>query len=161
MASRARKALLRLVAEPRVTKRSKRSQGSSTTRIRKPLTERFEHRALVRYLDGLRETVLYSHIPSGVTKLSKIEARNLRRMGLRPGVPDFLLVHRETHAVFFVELKRISGGRVSRDQKMWIAALGEHQAAVCKGYLRAKVRIKKWIKLQKKDRKEKTKNAAA
>lgn len=80
--------------------------------------------------------LLFSKIPIGDQTLSGEEGKKLYHMGVRRGVPDFLIVHRETGKVLFLEMKRTKGGRVSTCQKVWLNALGS-QAAVAHGFKEA------------------------
>lgn len=82
------------------------------------------------------ELALLFHIPNGGGR-SKAEAGRFKAEGVKAGVPDlFLPVPRGEHHGLFIELKRRDGGRVSREQKEWIAALQEqgYAAEVCAGW---------------------------
>ena len=92
-------------------------------------TEEMEQIALVRYLEI--QQLRFSAVPSSTfTKSWSVKARNTR-MGVRPGVPDLIVIippDRTNDAigrVLFIELKRVRGGVVSPDQKLWIAALND------------------------------------
>ena len=53
-------------------------------------------------------------------------SNSLKRMGLRKGFPDLIVLARnktKTHEVLFIEMKRQQGGRVSDEQKEWIERL--------------------------------------
>ena len=82
------------------------------------------------------ELGLLFHIPNGGGR-SKAEAGRFKAEGVKAGVPDlFLPVPRgESHGLF-IELKRLEGGSVSKEQKEWIAQLREqgYRAEVCKGW---------------------------
>jgi hypothetical protein len=59
----------------------------------------------------------YSHIPSG-EKRDPATAMRLKRMGVMPGVPDFMFIG--PGCLFFIELKRPGGGgRQSEAQADW------------------------------------------
>lgn len=45
-----------------------------------------------------------------------------KRKGVSPGFPDFLVVGR--NGLVFVELKRSQYGKISDEQRAWLAALG-------------------------------------
>ena len=66
-----------------------------------------------------------SHIGHGGLK-DKITAGNMKAEGLKPGIPDYLLlVRRGNYAALWIELKRPakdgkSKGRVSADQEEWL-----------------------------------------
>lgn len=100
-------------------------------------SEAFETRALARWL-GRQTALLTSKIPIGDSTLSDEEGKKLQSMGVRRGVPDFLLVHKYTHRILFVELKRARGGKLSREQKIWRAAIGKRRAKVARGFKEAK-----------------------
>lgn len=107
-------------------------------------SEDFEHKRLLLFLEqGEREgRWVYSHIASE----SKSKSQRIRnaQMGLKKGLPDFIIV--TPTKVLFVELKRKTGGRVSPEQTAWIAAFNGAgcPAAVCKGFTEAK----EWIECQ-------------
>lgn len=75
-------------------------------------------------------------IPNG-GKRDIITATNLKRTGVKPGVPDICLpVARNGFHALYIELKRVSGGAVSASQRIWLNALTEQgfKAVVCKGW---------------------------
>lgn len=83
---------------------------------------------------------LLFHIPNGGSR-HRAEAANLKRQGVRPGVPDLCLpVPREGFHGLFIELKEPTGGRVSHEQKAWIESLRAegYRAEVCCGFEEAK-----------------------
>lgn len=106
-------------------------------------SENHEAKCLSRWLDAqiaAGANIKYSHLPLE-TLTDMITAVNLIRMGVRRGVPDYLLCINDR--VHFIELKRTAGGRVSEEQKAWIAALqrcgvGAH---VCKGFREARALV--------------------
>ena len=78
---------------------------------------------------------LLYHTPNGGSRNSA-EAANLRRQGVRPGVPDiFLPVARCGYHGMYIELKRRKGGRVSAAQQRFITAVRKqgYYAVVCFG----------------------------
>jgi VRR-NUC domain len=79
----------------------------------------------------------FSHLPLE-THTSPIQAKRLQRMGVRRGVPDYLIVVK--NRIVFIELKRAHGGQVSPAQTAWLDALGRAGAvvAVCEGASEAK-----------------------
>jgi hypothetical protein len=97
-------------------------------------TEFAEQCSFVDWLEfrGLR----YSAIPNSTyTPGWGAKMRN-KRMGVRPGVPDLLVVIPK-RCLVFVEMKRTKGGTVSKEQKEWIEALNEVnnvEAKVCYGF---------------------------
>lgn len=81
--------------------------------------------------------IRFSHLPLE-THTSPIQAKRLQRLGVRRGVPDYLLIIKGR--VHFIEMKREKGGRLSPHQIAWIDALniagvGAH---VCEGASEAK-----------------------
>lgn len=107
------------------------------------VTEDFEQELVMRWAIGQTATwpelVLLFHIPNG-GKRGKREAEKLKRMGVKPGVPDLCLpVARGGFHGLYVEMKRLEGGRVSTEQKAWLAALHEagHCVALCEGHEQA------------------------
>ena len=82
------------------------------------------------------ELELLYHTPNGGLR-SRTEAARLRAAGVKAGVPDLCLpVPRKGFHGLYIELKRISGGRVSKEQREWLEALSEqgYKAIVCKGW---------------------------
>ena len=85
------------------------------------------------------ELKIMFHIPNGGLR-SKSEAARFKRAGVKSGVPDiFLPCARGNYHGLFVELKRLTGGRTSKEQKAWIAALENagYAASVCCGWKEA------------------------
>lgn len=85
------------------------------------------------------ELALMFHIPNGGLR-SKTEAARFKRQGVKAGVPDICLPCAKCgrHGLF-IELKKLTGGRVSKEQKAWIAALENagYAASVCCGWQEA------------------------
>jgi hypothetical protein len=80
--------------------------------------------AVTQYLEALQvqgKVVVFSHIPQETFTKSWATKNKNKRMGVRSGVPDMLIVFPE--AVLFLELKRIKGGVLSDSQKKWLSAL--------------------------------------
>ena len=81
------------------------------------------------------EIALLFHIPNGGRR-DAAEAANLKRQGVKPGVPDlFLPVARGGYHGLFIEMKRRDGGRLSEYQKHWLHLLERegYCAVVCHG----------------------------
>ena len=79
--------------------------------------------------------LLYA-IPNGGSR-NKMEAVNLKRTGVKAGVPDlFLPVARNGKHGLYIEMKRREGGRVSDLQKEWIEKLTAqgYECQVCHGF---------------------------
>jgi hypothetical protein len=93
------------------------------------------------------ELRLMHHIANGGSR-NAIEARNLRRQGVKAGVPDiFLPCARNGFHGLYIELKRQKGGRVSVDQKKMLLALNEqgYKAVVCNGWEEARNTITEYM----------------
>jgi hypothetical protein len=72
---------------------------------------------VVEYLNKLRLSgadFMFWHTPNGGHR-SKSEACKMKMIGVMPGVPDLTIMH--SGGVFFVELKKRTGGRLSKEQK--------------------------------------------
>lgn len=86
-------------------------------------------------------------IPNGGSR-NIIEAHNLKKQGVKPGVPDICLpVPSVKYTALYIELKRRKGGRVSEAQRGWIAALNRVgcRAVVCKGWDEARAEIERYL----------------
>lgn len=109
------------------------------------ISEDEEQRAFVAWLDikGLK----YSAIPNSTYTTSwSVKNRNTA-MGVRPGVPDMMIVL-PTIGLVFIELKRQKGGVVSSHQRDWIAALNTCPgvaAHVCHGAAAAIAVIERYL----------------
>lgn len=99
-------------------------------------SEAFEQQQLVEWLDG--RGLKYSSIPNAIPS----QALRLKhaRQGLRPGLPDLLVIVK--NKVVWIELKRCkpAQSRLSDAQKVWITALRNAGcvAQVCYGAEEAK-----------------------
>lgn len=85
------------------------------------------------------ELKLLHHIPNGGRR-DPIEARHLKEQGVKSGVPDlYLPVARKGYHGLYIEMKN-ENGRVSDNQKWWIAELNnqKYYAVVCYGWEEAK-----------------------
>lgn len=94
------------------------------------------------------ELALLFHIPNGGSR-GKGEAGRFKAMGVKKGVPDlFLPVPRGGYHGLFVELKRVAGGEVSKNQREWIDTLTRqgYRAVVCKGWEAARIVIMRYIR---------------
>lgn len=81
------------------------------------------------------ELELLHSIPNGGARC-KATAGRLKAEGVKAGVPDmFLPVPRAQKHGLYIELKKKKGGRLSDEQKKWIAALAAkgYTAIVCHG----------------------------
>lgn len=87
------------------------------------------------------------HIPNGGSR-NKIEAANLKRQGVKRGVPDICLpAPCGGYNGLYIELKRQKSGKLSEDQKDWIEVLNNngYLATVCHGWEQAKNTILKYL----------------
>ena len=85
------------------------------------------------------ELKLMFHIPNGGLR-SKTEAARLKKQGVKAGVPDiFLPCARGKFHGLFIELKRLTGGQVSKQQKEWSYKLtmAGYAVFVCHGWQEA------------------------
>jgi hypothetical protein len=90
---------------------------------------------------------LLFHIPNGGSR-HPAEAKKLKAMGVKPGVPDlFLPVPGRKCYGLFIEMKRVKGGTLSENQKEWISALNlqVYIAVVCHGADEAIAVIKSYL----------------
>jgi len=75
-------------------------------------------------------------IPNGARTKTKTHAIELKKEGLKSGVPDmFFAVPCGEFGGLFIELKRKEGGQISRNQKKWIEQLRNvgYEVVVCRG----------------------------
>ena len=95
------------------------------------------------------ELKMLYHIPNGGSR-NPIEAVNLKRQGVRSGVPDLCLaVPRGKYHGLYIELK-YGSNRPTENQKRWLSALGEngYAVSVCYGCEAAIAEIIKYLKLE-------------
>ena len=108
------------------------------------LTEYQEACLLADYLDILEtqgKIQRYSHIPNETfTKNWGTKVKN-KKMGVRRGVPDYIVVMR--NKVLFIELKRTTGSSTSDEQYKWQSALNDAGciSEICMGFEAAKAVI--------------------
>jgi hypothetical protein len=111
------------------------------------LKEEVEQEGLAEILDRLGLT--WFHVPNEGDRKPQYRAK-LRRQGLKPGVPDVIIV--DPPPAFpnakgaAIELKRRKGGKVSEEQMDWIIKLNllGWKTAVCKGKDEAIEQLKAW-----------------
>jgi VRR-NUC domain len=89
-----------------------------------------------------KENILFYAIPNGGSR-HPWEAVNLKRSGVRSGVPDLCIpipMASKGLNSLYIELKRKDGGSVSENQKYWLSALNSlgHRAVVANGFDEAK-----------------------
>lgn len=97
-------------------------------------TEAEEQAAVIKWAADHRqkrpELRLLFHIPNGEYR-DMNTARRLKALGVRGGYPDLALdVPRGAYHGLRIELKRRSGGAVSREQDAWLSALAQQGYAV-------------------------------
>ena len=116
------------------------------------MSEAQEQRALFQWAGYAEqqypELKLLHHIPNG-GKRDVRTAANLKREGVKAGVPDICLpVARGQYHGLYIELKTVKG-KVQKNQKEWLNALNSEGYAtkVCYGWLEAKEAIEKYLGL--------------
>lgn len=88
-------------------------------------TEQEEQELLVEWLEY--KHIKFSALPLDTyTEHWAVRNKN-KRIGVRPGVPDLMIVL-PSKKLIFCEMKRSKGGRVSQFQKEWLKSLND-----CKG----------------------------
>lgn len=81
-------------------------------------SESDEQIGFVRWFEGQFAGVRIFHIPNGGHRAISV-AKKMKAEGVKPGVPDLYVPAWR----LWIEMKRATGGRLSRDQKDWIAYL--------------------------------------
>ncbi|MCI9110288.1 VRR-NUC domain-containing protein [uncultured Clostridium sp.] len=116
------------------------------------MSESQEQKALFKWAgiaeQQFPELKLLHHIPNGGKRDLKT-ASNLKREGVKAGVPDMCLpVARGKYHGLYIELKTIKG-KVHKSQKEWLDALEEEGYAVkvCYGWLEARETIEGYLSL--------------
>lgn len=87
-------------------------------------------------------------VPMGGAR-NAITGARLRAEGAKAGIPDCCLpVAAGDYHGLFIEMKRTKGGKVSPEQKWWIAALRAqgYRVEVCKGFDEARAVIIDYLK---------------
>lgn len=111
------------------------------------MTEADEQRAVVEYCDWKRIPVF--HIPNG-GKREKRTAYNLKRQGVKPGVPDLCIpVPSGKYHGLWIEMKRTEGGALTKHQQEWLTMLNAngYLARCCHGAKNAIALIDKYLGL--------------
>lgn len=96
------------------------------------MSEAQEQSAVVEYCD-LKGIPVF-HVPNGGSR-NKAEAANLKRQGVKPGVPDLCVpVARGPYHSLYIEMKA-EGGKPTEAQMRWVYLLREQGmcAYVCYG----------------------------
>lgn len=114
------------------------------------MTEAQEQAALFQWAEMAKkqypELTLMYHVPNGGSR-NIIEARNLKRQGVKAGVPDICLpVARGGFHGLYIELKA-GKGRPSSKQLYWLKKLNEHgnMAIICWGFEQARDMVVKYL----------------
>ena len=97
------------------------------------------------------ELRLMFHVPNGGGR-GKAEAGRFKMEGVKAGVPDiFLPVPRGNYHGMFIEMKKHKGGKVSAEQKVWLAELAEqgYFAVVAFGWEDASEQIRSYLDIGK------------
>jgi len=84
---------------------------------------------------------------SGV-RLFPGQARKAKTLGMVRGFPDvFLPVRKAGYGGLFIELKRPRGGKLTPEQRAWLAELGEqgYLAVCCRGFEEARTVIQSYL----------------
>ena len=115
-------------------------------------TEAEEQAAFIEWAELYRqkypELAMLYHVPNGGSR-HKLEAVNLKRQGVKKGVPDLCLpVARRGYHSLYIEMKRSKGGRLTQEQKGWIQNLRNYGnlAIVCEGAELAKKAILMYLR---------------
>ena len=106
----------------------------------------FKWAAMIR--GRIPEIDLLYHIPNGGSR-NRIEAANLKRQGVKSGVPDLCLpVARGKYHGLYIELK-YGKNKTSENQDAWLTALQQqnYATAVCYGWQEAQKCITKYLEL--------------
>lgn len=108
-------------------------------------TEENDQIRLATWLD--KNKIIFYHVPNGGSRHAW-EAVKFKRMGTKRGVPDVCIpLARKGHHGLYIELKRVSGGVVSPEQKEWMNKLTENGyfAQICNGFESAKQVIEGYL----------------
>ncbi len=93
------------------------------------------------------EVNLMYAVPNGGSR-NRIEAANLKKQGVKAGVPDICLpVARQEFHGLYIELKRKKGSGTSTEQKEWIEQLEQqgYKAVICFGFDDAKQVLEEYL----------------
>lgn len=102
-------------------------------------TEAEEQTALFQWAAYHSKLKYMYAVPNGGSR-NLIEAANLKRQGVKSGVPDICLpVAREDYHGLYIELK-VGKNKISENQKEWMEYLTKagYKTAVCYGFEEAK-----------------------
>ncbi len=118
------------------------------------MTETEEQLALFEWANMMAgihpELRLMYHVPNE-GKRSKAAAGILKAMGLKPGVPDICLpVPRGRFHGLYVELKRVEGGKATKEQLWWLEQLDwqGYAVTICRGWKQASQNILAYLNIK-------------
>jgi VRR-NUC domain len=115
------------------------------------LTEHQEQVDLINWCNShadLRLQLIYSHL-NGM-RSNPNTGRKQKAAGAKKGIPDlFLPVPSGEFHGLYIELKRLKGGTISPEQKIWISLLLKqgYEVVVCKGAEAAKTEIEQYLNI--------------
>lgn len=92
------------------------------------------------------ELEMIYHVPNGGSR-NRIEAANLKRQGVKAGVPDLCLpVTKNGYHGLYIEMK-FGKNKTTKDQEEWLKRLSQYgyKTAVCYGAEEAREVIKEYI----------------
>jgi hypothetical protein len=97
--------------------------------------------SLAQYLAILERqgrVIVYSHTAQETFTKSNIQKLKNKRMGVKPGVPDYIVVTKDR--VLFIEMKRVKGEKPRETQIRWLEAVRGKLAVskCCYGFDQAK-----------------------
>ena len=110
--------------------------------------EAAEQEVIIRYCD-LRGIPVY-HIPNGGSR-NRIEAANLKRQGVRAGVPDLCFpVPKGKYHGMYIEMKA-GKNKTTQNQDEWLELLKNngYMTAVCYGFDEAKAVIDRYFDIKR------------
>ena len=110
-------------------------------------SEHLEQVTLIQWYDATYPDKALFAIPNGGKRHPKV-ALEMKREGVRPGVPDLMLpIPAGGCYGLFIEMKRQKGGRTSAEQKKWLQRLNAsgYRAVVCAGFEAAKAEIEAYL----------------
>jgi len=70
-----------------------------------------------------KANIVFYHVPNG-GKRNWLEAVKFKRLGVKAGIPDLVIpMARKGYHGLYIELKRVSSGALSDNQKYWLEEL--------------------------------------
>ena len=115
----------------------------------KHLSEAQEQSTLFQWASYFPELEYMFAIPNGGSR-NKIEAVNLKRQGVKSGVPDLMLpLPKGIYHGLFIEMK-VGKNKTSENQNKWLEYLSSvgYLTAVCYGFEEAKSTILSYLKCE-------------